>query len=407
MATISKNFEILQLTEVVREHYMRYLERQLQENVCAWAASSRNHHKPTAWACITLSVKTLESRALKACQAALLYQRAMIKMIAAVRRNTQECRLADSLFKNMQQEQSLGQDEETLQKLDNSRSTKQFVDKATQTLQDITNNDSYASYTLGEKMDLFQRKFLTHESQKEEPPIEVNGEARTPILSTEDTVAQELAKLFDDEPTDLNAIFGIEVQATATGATQLPYSEPRPADVKAAQASPTTPQPASHRKTHIDLRSSRWPCELYAQRRLLSACLVRLLDADWRCEHSLRYKFNLLFGEDSDDEFSTQISSPSIDLVDEVLLASCILRIRPWIVRHLMPPLQEGLIGNRFLFKKLAKTLAHNIVLINPYASEQHVKLAIEHMFCMLPRGVQSALDLDMMPGLVVDRFEC
>lgn len=65
----------------MREQYVKYLERQLKENVCVWASTSRNHHKPTAWACIEQSVKTLETRALRASQAAQLYQRAMVKMV--------------------------------------------------------------------------------------------------------------------------------------------------------------------------------------------------------------------------------------------------------------------------------------------------------------------------------------
>lgn len=120
----------------------------------------------------------------------------------------------------------------------------------------------------------------------------------------------------------------------------------------------------------------------------------------------MRYKFHLIFGEDSDDEFANQLSSPSIDLVDEVLLASCLLRIRPWIVRHLMSPLEEGLIANRFLFKKLAKMLAHSIVMVNPYCSELEIKQAVEHLFCLRPRGIQSAYDLDNLPPLEVSKFE-
>lgn len=104
MATASGSSEIVILTEVVRnkkriptrryffliiitqvrEQYVRYLERQLQENVCVWAGASRNHHKPTAWACIAHSVKALETHAIKACQAAQLYQRAMVKMVNCV-----------------------------------------------------------------------------------------------------------------------------------------------------------------------------------------------------------------------------------------------------------------------------------------------------------------------------------
>ncbi|KAL7728347.1 hypothetical protein ACLKA6_007442 [Drosophila palustris] len=405
-AVISSSSDIVLLTDVVRDQYVRYLERQLEENVSTWASTSRNHHKPTAWACIAHSLKTLETRAIKACQAAQLYQRAMVKMIAAVRRNTQECRLADALFEQMQRQQ-LVEDAASMAEV----STQQFADKSTQTtsmagMLNGEHNDSYSEYTLCQKIDLFQSRLAEHESEEQRQTLEnVEKQPATPESSTEDAVAQELAKLFDDEPTDLNALFGIEIETTSA---MDDYPELTCAEGKHFKpiASPFISQPVLRNEKKTDLRHSRWPCELYAQRRRLSACLVRLLDADWRCEDALRYKFHMLFGEDSDDEFATHITSPSIDLVDEVLLASCILRVRPWIVHYLMRPLQEGLIANRFLFKKLAKMLANNIVLVNPYASERQVKQAVEQMFCIQPRGIQNELDLECLPSVFVDRFD-
>ncbi|KAH8420926.1 hypothetical protein KR222_009845, partial [Zaprionus bogoriensis] len=426
----------------VRDQYVKYLERQLKENVSVWASASRNHHKPTALACIEHSVRALETRAIRASQAAQLYQRAMIKMvrselqswyitgynacgfqIAAVRRNTQECRLADALFDRMQRQE---EEEEDSASPDVANGLQQFVDKATQTTttKDLVNGDDYQDYTLCQKIDLFQSRLAQQEEaqereqqqreqqqqleqlreqqqQQQEKLSQVAAQpAASPASSTEDAVAQELAKLFDDEPTDLNALFGIEI-ATSESTALLRDS----ARLMASPATPPTMRAHNASSNNCDLRQSRWPCELYAQRRRLNACLVQLLDADWRCEDALRYKFHMLFGEDSDDEFATQICSPSIDLVDEVLLASCILRIRPWIVRHLMRPLQEGLIANRFLFKKLAKLLANSIVQLNPYASERQVRLAVEQLFCQQPRGVQCAQDLETLPAVFVERF--
>ncbi|EDW15799.1 uncharacterized protein LOC6574283 isoform X1 [Drosophila mojavensis] len=413
MAPTSINSETVILTEVVRQQYVRYLERQLQENVCVWAGTSRNHHKPTAWACIDHSVKAMETHAIKACQAAQLYQRAMVKMIAAVRRNTRECRLADALFDEMQQRiQQIDENSPSTRASfanANAKAKHQMVDKATQTtsMPNDERNDSYTSYTLCQKIDMFQSQLAEFEGKEHEQQLaEVNDNEMpvTPTSSIEDVVGQELAKLFNDEPTDLSAVFGIAVEAMADGDD---LKEPTTAAEQLKPLlSPVTPSTKPPSKSTPDLRNSLWPCELYAQRRRLNACLVQLLDADWRCEDALRYKFHMLFGEDSDDEFATQISSPSIDLVDEVLLASCILRIRPWIVRYLMRPLQEGLIANRFLFKKLAKMLANNIVLANPYASERQVKQAVEYVFCIQPRGVQSALDLELMPPMLIERDE-
>ncbi|XP_043656709.1 uncharacterized protein LOC122622374 [Drosophila teissieri] len=415
------NNDFVVLTDVVRKQYVLYLERQLQENVCAWANQSRNRHKPTAWACIPASLEQLEDKAKKACMAAQIYQRAMVKTIAAVRRNTQECRLTNIIFEQMQLE--AGEDVVPI------KTDRLLVDKATQTtdIQAQNGHDSPTeecddgSYELRRKIDMFQASLELSQVQQETPCPRCRSKIRTPehkplarqgspYSETEDVVAQELAMLFGDEPTDLNHIFGIEPTAVTDDPqisailkeianAELPEKNEDP------PTSPTATPPTGHH-SEVDLRLSRWPCELYAQRRRLNACLVRLLEADWRCEDRLRYKFHLFFGEDSDDEFVNQLSSPSIDLVDEVLLASCVLRIRPWIVRHLMSPLAEGLIANRFLFKKLAKMLAHSIVMVNPYCTEQEIKQAVEHLFCLRPRGVQSAYDLDNLPPLDVSKFE-
>jgi len=341
--------------------------------------------------------------------------------IAAVRRNTQECRLANTLFDQMQ---LLAEDEVVPIKTGYL-----LVDKATQTIAVETQNGHVSpaevaydgSYELRRKIDMFQASLEEAEVQTETlcprcrrknqtPERKPQANHESPFSETEDAVAQELAMLFGDEPTDLNDIFGIEPTAVTddpqiSAILEEIENAELPEKIEDPPTSPTVTSAIVHH-SEVDLRQSRWPCELYAQRRRLNACLVRLLEADWRCEDRLRYKFRLFFGEDSEDEFATQISSPSIDLVDEVLLASCVLRIRPWIVRYLMSPLEEGLIANRFLFKKLAKMLAHSIVMVNPYCSEQQIKKAVEQLFCLRPRGVQSAYDLDSLPALDVAKFE-
>lgn len=251
------------------------------------------------------------------------------------------------------------------------------------------------------------RRCRSKNVEKRQKPLPDQG---SPIYETEDAVAQELAMLFGDEHTDLNEIFGIE-SSTVTDDPQISaiLEEIENAELPNPRKTEDPPSPTASEpqlSQELDLRQSRWPCELYVQRMRLNACMIRALEADWRCEDRLRHKFHELFGEDSDDEFATQISSPSIDLADEVLLASCVFRIRPWIVRHLMSPLEEGLIANRFLFKKLAKLLAHSIVMVNPYCSDTQIKQAVEHLFCLRPRGIQSAYDLDNLPPLDVQKFE-
>lgn len=146
----------------------------------------------------------------------------------------------------------------------------QFVDKSTQTsmggMSNGENTDNYTSYTLGQKIDLFQTRLAEHESEQQQP-IKVNKEKQpaSPESSTEDTIAQELAKLFDDEPTDLNALFGIEVETTsAMDIPEFPCAEAK--ELKIMASSPSMPQPILQSKNNTDLRQSRWPCELYEQR---------------------------------------------------------------------------------------------------------------------------------------------
>ncbi|KAH8258003.1 hypothetical protein KR038_004017 [Drosophila bunnanda] len=418
------NNEFVVLTEVVQRQYVLYLERQLRENVCAWASQSRNRHKPTAWACIPESLQKLEQKAVKACKAAQVYQRVMVKTIAAVRRSTQEGRLANILFDQMQHQSTEASEDVVPVKFQQTS-----VDKGTQTIWNESQNghasnledDNFESYELSRKIDMFQARLQESTEVEEticrrcrsknvEKKQQQHQDQGSPFSGTEDAVAKELALLFGDEHTDLNEIFGIEPSAV-TDDPQISaiLEEIENAKLPCTRNNEDPASPASQpqqQSQELDLRQSRWPCELYVQRMRLSACMVRALEADWRCEDRLRYKFHQLFGEDSDDEFATEISSPSIDLADEVLLASCVFRIRPWIVRHLMSPLEEGLIANRFLFKKLAKLLAHSIVLVNPYCSDMQIKQAVEHLFCLRPRGIQSAYDLDNLPPLDVDKFE-
>ncbi|KAH8278962.1 hypothetical protein KR018_011781, partial [Drosophila ironensis] len=389
----------------VRKQYLVYLERQLQENVNAWAGRSRNHHKPTAWNCIPQSVKLLEEETVKVCMVAHLYQRAMIAM---VRRSTQEGRLANIIFNQMQNPLNDLEDHSEAAPMAGL-----MVDKATQT---SSKDFESVSSELSRKIDLFQAGLEELEEAKGDESLctqcsrKNKSSPSSPLAESEDALARELATICGDDRCDLNEIFGIEPNAVNDDPqtvailkeidnAELPErNEDENLHTPIAPPSPGEPQ--------SDLRASLWPCELYAQRKRLNACLIRLLEANWRCEDSLRHKFHQLFGEDSDNEFETLIASPSIELADEVLLGSCVHRIRPWIVRHLMCPLEDGLIANRFLFKKLAKRLAHSIVMVNAYCSEQQVKDVVEHLFCLRPQGIRSAYDLNSLPPLDVDKFE-
>lgn len=50
-------------------------------------------------------------------------------------------------------------------------------------------------------------------------------------------------------------------------------------------------------------------------------------------------------------------------------MSSCKKRIAPWIVKHLKP-MNDELIENRFLFKKVAKHIAEKVILQDQYPGE-------------------------------------
>lgn len=210
--------------------------------------------------------------------------------------------------------------------------------------------------------------------------------------NSNDSVAEELARLFSEEKTELDEIFGIDPnqepddpqickilkeiedsKITHQHTTKViekpieqitnPTNETFVNLPKTKSLIPSVNE-GNDSSEKVDLSKSIWPCELFMQRRKLSESLARLIEEDLRWYDIMKWKFSQLFGEDSDDEFTP--CSPSIEL-DEVLVGSCIRRISPWVVKHLMKPMKDGLIGNRFLFKKLAKTLARSIVMENQY----------------------------------------
>lgn len=151
-----------------------------------------------------------------------------------------------------------------------------------------------------------------------------------------------------------------------------------------------------------ELKESLWPCELHMQRMRLRRVIDSLVDKGLRHNEKIQLRFFELFGDDDDDAFNAY--SPSIEL-DDVLLASCKKRIAHWIVKYLMRPMTDGLIANRFLFKKLAKHIAHNIIMENQYpgknlnvkfvfnnyifdknvTEEYHIRTAVTNYFCEHP----------------------
>lgn len=210
---------------------------------------------------------------------------------------------------------------------------------------------------------------------------------------TEDSIAKELQTLFgtdDDQNTDIfgqstndaqiNAIF-TEISnfvvpvtsATTTLSTRSTISNCSGSTdamshvhipIQILNEPDETPASAAI-DFEQELKMSLWPCELHMQRMNLHHVLTEVACKGFRHSERVRRKFERLFGpEEVDDDFGPY--SPSMEM-DDVILTSCKNRVAPWIVKSLMRPMKEGLIANRFLFKKLAKTIAERLILLNQY----------------------------------------
>uniref|UniRef100_A0A336M2D0 CSON008365 protein n=1 Tax=Culicoides sonorensis TaxID=179676 RepID=A0A336M2D0_CULSO len=131
------------------------------------------------------------------------------------------------------------------------------------------------------------------------------------------------------------------------------------------------------------LMSSVWPCELHHQRMRLRHILSDIAERNFRKYEKIKQRFRELF---DDDESENELApySPSIEL-DEILIASCRKRISNWVVKSLMKPYKNGQIA-KFLFKRLAKLLANNIIYQDQYPSEVFVKEYIYEYMCKHPR---------------------
>ncbi|KAL1385382.1 hypothetical protein pipiens_012924 [Culex pipiens pipiens] len=144
-------------------------------------------------------------------------------------------------------------------------------------------------------------------------------------------------------------------------------------------------QPKEQASTkEADLKKSLWPCEYHMQKMKLRELLSNIADTNYFKYERIRLRFIELFGEYEEEEDELGPYSPSIEL-NEVLISSCRQRIAQWVVQSLMKPLNEGLIGNRFLFKKLAKHLADGIIYANQYPNQRYIKNYIVEYFCTHP----------------------
>lgn len=197
-------------------------------------------------------------------------------------------------------------------------------------------------------------------------------------LSINDNIECEMEKLFggEEEEDEFAKIFGIHIEKKID---KVPVEE--------EIMQPIVPEIVKSNDDIVDMKESKrkklkdsiWPCELHMQRLRYRNVMLEIADKGMRHHEKVRKCLLELFGEDSDDE-ELCCYSPSIEL-DETLMGSCKTRIAPWVVAALMPPLKEGRIASRQLFKKLAKRLAESILLENQYPDYGEIKMYVEYYF--------------------------
>ncbi|XP_053659718.1 uncharacterized protein LOC128708764 [Anopheles marshallii] len=408
------------LTAKVRQQYLYYLDRVLRKNYHTWLASYSSNHNDDPFTDDELRqcAETIEMRAVQSCMITSLYRNYILQKLGEIRKQTVlgliHPNLTDVKFKPavVKREQChVGVQTE--------------ANIALTTLSVPTGDTPLANVpqiSLEEKMQLFQRNNIIAEKSlylelsgdgnvssecttypvqksKEMPQtmdsVEATVESKRPRNEAmDDEILKELQAMF--EPSDEEAtIFGwcADQERSRMVANERETIEPllggshttgthfvRPSSPKIDR---TVLHPAAVTSSGPqDLRCSMWPCELHMQRMKLRNLLVKIAEDNYRrYERLVQNQFVALFGEDDGEEQDLGPYSPTIELNEE-LVSSCRQRIAKWVVQALMRPLNDGLIANRFLFKKLAKRLADGIIYLNQYPDKKFIRNYVNDYFC-------------------------
>ncbi|XP_055387596.1 uncharacterized protein LOC129616141 [Condylostylus longicornis] len=449
------------LTDFVRQQYCGYLEKLLTENYKNWCMHTlkSQENPPESW--IKECVNIYEGNAIKSCMIVQFYRHTMLKTMTKIRKFTMNGKLADKIklysdtgcykkesinfvtvatqtedtiqdnlidttFENKRRS---GYDETNLKifkrnelsldqrltlfkkRLMNTELSENFLSKRARCAKRYNfckNPDQdFKSKEVNQLDKSFQKSYLkceklskSQEEKKVTDYINIEEQLEQIFETKEDDIAKELDKIFQDEQSELDEIFGssnkIDDPEINSILREIEHANLPLAQTYDNQFSFSTkdlnesnqnlekiPTCETHEKQNDALKFSLWPCELHMRRQKLRNLLSKIGEEfGIRCHENLRLKFLVLFGEDEEDVFAPY--SPTLEL-DDILISSCKKRIAPWIVKYLMIPMTEGKIGSRLIFKKFAKKIAHKIILEDQYPSEQYVKASIENYFSLYP----------------------
>lgn len=353
----------------------------------------------------------LEEKAARSCMIVSLYRKSILQIIANIREETKQTQLNECIAEEF--------------KLVETRTHIEKVDAFVQTdpptqhrlpLHELGAPGSVHHKSLDEKLRIFEMKLKEDERKRKQfahylskkqrekehiftkklkmehqsycvtptiantpeslpPPATPPALFATPQLycvdtDIEDDITKELHEIFgtnNDQLDPVEEIFGesISIPTDCVGRVVIPLVKSDPSTSVAVIAPQSLERIASPPRDYAEeLNNSIWPCELHRQRLHLHQVLENISEKGWRHNDKVKRRFLQLFGEDDDDEFGPY--SPSLAMND-VLMASCKKRIAPWIVKALMTPMKDGLIANRFLFKKVAKSIAEAVIAENQY----------------------------------------
>uniref|UniRef100_U5EM22 Uncharacterized protein n=1 Tax=Corethrella appendiculata TaxID=1370023 RepID=U5EM22_9DIPT len=419
------------LTGDVRQQYLKYLEKVLQKNYEQWMETADN--------CVIYTPNDVENCAkiieMKAAQSSMivsLYRRFVVKIIHEIKKETNDTILNrnfmevpyEKVAENKKQTKTIGTQTESWTK---KRKISQQQENEFNTPSPLPTTPQ----SLEDKIKLFERKFNLNTSfefenrKSDKKAINSPTSSTTPtpfmtpastvttpsinnsiILKQNDKIEAELAEMFHSEngnnifdecenQIQINAIIGeIEKFDGNTSKNTMKLIDDKslsnsPQNLELFGAnSESIAKSATLSSNSIEnqLKKSIWPCELHMQTLKLRETLINIADKNILQYEKIKRKFIDLFGENDDESCYDNVDelgpySPS-DELNEIILASCRHRIAKWVVNGLMQPLNDGLIANRFLFKKLAKHIAESIIFIDQYPNEKFIKKFIVDYFC-------------------------
>uniref|UniRef100_A0A182K486 Uncharacterized protein n=1 Tax=Anopheles christyi TaxID=43041 RepID=A0A182K486_9DIPT len=410
------------LSAKVRQQYLYYLERVLRKNYHTWLSTYSSNHgdNPFTDSELRQCAETVEMRAVQSCMITSLYQNFILQKIGEIRKQTTlgqiHPNLTDVKFKPacVKREQS-----HVGVQTDSTATADTFT-----TPNSSTPLANVPAISLEEKMEIFHRKhahssyaesntessYAKNETPVNTMPVQTTNSVPETVRSLgsimegtrprndamNDEILKELQAMFDPADEEVNIFEWSEDQAQVKAIiNEIESVEPllnqglyekgiAPLSPK-FDRNALVPEPPSQRVATVepqDLRCSMWPCELHMQRMRLRNLLVKIAEDNYRrYERLVQRQFVTLFGEDDGEEQDLGPYSPSIEL-NEVLVSSCRQRIAKWVVQALMRPLNDGLIANRFLFKKLAKRLADGIIYQNQYPDKKIIRNYVDDYFC-------------------------